>query len=190
MRNSHSVVSTPLALVIMAMASGANADDTAPFAPNVSEGGAISVPDNYRNEMSFVGTWAIRAGDEEGSVEGFHNVYMDLSAILAFQQTGEFPDGAVIVKELLSAENGSKTTGNVAWAGDITGWFVMIKDQTKRFPDNKLWGNGWGWSYFGADDPVNTTSTNFRRDCLGCHIPARQTDWIFMDGYPILKAEQ
>jgi len=63
----------------------------------------------------------------------------------------------------------------------------MVKDTVGRFKDNPLWGNGWGWSYFEVTDLVKTTSTNFRIDCLVCHIPAQDTDWVFTQGYPILK---
>ena len=103
---------------------------------------------------------------------------------------GPVADGVIIVKELLGAENGKKTTGNIAWAGDITGWFIMVKDRAGRFKGNPLWGNGWGWSLFNADDLANTVSTGFRQDCLGCHIPARKTDWIFTDGYSVLRKSE
>jgi hypothetical protein len=48
-------------------------------------------------------------------------------------------------------------------------------------------GGGWGWSWFDAANPVKTTSKDFRTDCLGCHIPAKATDWIYVSGYPGLK---
>jgi hypothetical protein len=64
---------------------------------------------------------------------------------------------------------------------------MMVKDSKNSHPDNKLWGNGWAWSWFDADNPVKTTSTDFRSDCLGCHIPAKATDWIYVQGYPGLK---
>jgi Cytochrome P460 len=41
-----------------------------------------------------------------------------------------------------------------------------------------LWGDGWGWSWFDSGNPTKTTSTDFRDDCLGCHVPAQATDWI------------
>jgi hypothetical protein len=42
------------------------------------------------------------------------------------------------------------TTGNVSHAKILKGWFVMIKDGKNSHPDNKLWGDGWGWSWFMA----------------------------------------
>jgi len=162
---------------------GQTASDT--FSTIVSGDGTISIPENYREDMVFIGTWGIEGGEGE-ITSGFHNVYTSRDVVDHYQETGEFPDGAVLVKELLGAVSGRKTTGPISWGTDITGWFVMVKDREGRFPDNALWGNGWGWSLFNADDPANTVTTNFRVDCLGCHIPAKKDDWIFMEGYPLL----
>jgi hypothetical protein len=34
---------------------------------------------------------------------------------------------------------------------------------------------------------MKTTSTNYKSDCLGCHTPAKDTDWIYSQGYPTLQ---
>ena len=78
------------------------------------------------------------------------------------------------------------TTGTVSRADALEGWFVMVRDSKDTRPDNKLWGNGWGWSWFNADNPAKTTSTDFKANCLPCHIPAKSTDWIYSQGYPVL----
>ena len=62
------------------------------------------------------------------------------------------------------------TTGTVSGAGTLAGWFVMVKDGISgRFPGNKLWGDGWGWSWFDATNPRKTTSTDYTTDCESCH---------------------
>ncbi len=63
----------------------------------------------------------------------------------------------------------------------------MVKDGQNSHPGNALWGDGWGWSWFDAGNPTNTTSTNYRTDCLSCHVPAQATDWVDTSGYPTLK---
>ncbi len=75
----------------------------------------------------------------------------------------------------------------MAWAGDLKIWFVMVKDKTNRFPDNPIWGDGWGWALFEAKDPTKNTTTNYRISCIGCHIPVEETDWVYVQGYPELK---
>jgi hypothetical protein len=79
------------------------------------------------------------------------------------------------------------TTGTVSHAQTLKGWFVMVKDSKNSHPGNMLWGDGWGWSWFDAGNPMQTTSTNYKTDCLPCHVPAQATDWIYTSGYPTLK---
>ena len=165
------------------------------ISPHVSETGDISVPSNYR-EWAFLGTWSIAKEDVKMSADasghgaaGLHNVYTQPSTIEAYRETGNFPDGAVLVKELLTTKTERMTTGQVSWGNEIEGWFVMVKDSKNSYPDNPLWGNGWGWSLFNANDPLKTVSTNFRIDCLGCHIPAQSTDWVYVKGYPPLRKD-
>ena len=57
-----------------------------------------------------------------------------------------------------------------------------------RFSSNPLWGDGWGWSLFNADQAETSVTKNYKTECLGCHIPARNDDWIYLDGYPVLEA--
>ncbi len=154
----------------------------------ISADGDISMPSvDYRKDWSAIGTWAI-TGDE-GTVTGQHVVYTQPETVEAFRATGKFPDGAVLVKELLNAESAHMTTGQAAWATDVSGWFVMIKDSTNRYASSGLWGNGWGWAYFDKSDRVNTTTKSFRGECLGCHVPARKTDWIYTKAYPALTGK-
>jgi hypothetical protein len=113
-------------------------------------------------------------------------VYASPGTIAAYRKTGHFPDGAVLVKEVYKANTNPMTTGTVSSAGTLSGWFVMVRDDVGRFPENKLWGDGWGWSWFDAGDPKKTTSTDYKKDCQGCHIPAQASDWIYTTGYPPL----
>ena len=123
---------------------GGEAED--PYSVYVDAAGNMRVPEDYR-EWAFLGSWHIapqKGVNDTAGVAGFHNVYTQHDTIDAYRRTGEFPDGAVIVKELLGSRGGRLTTGEVSWATGIEGWFVMIKDTQGRFPDNPLWGGGWG----------------------------------------------
>ena len=79
------------------------------------------------------------------------------------------------------------TTGTVSHVSKLKGWFVMVKASHNPHPASKLWGDGWGWSWFDADNPQATTSTDYTKDCKSCHLPAQKTDWIYVQGYPTLK---
>jgi hypothetical protein len=162
-------------------------DTTASKAEEVVDAsGNLRVPDNYRTTYELLGAWAVAAKQGQGSQE-LHVVFASPGTIPAYRQDGRFPDGAVLVKELFHAATGQMTTGTVSHADSLKGWFVMMKDSKGRYAGNKLWGNGWGWSYFDAANPAKTTSTDFKVDCLSCHVPAQASDWIYVGGYPPLR---
>jgi hypothetical protein len=60
------------------------------------------------------------------------------------QKTGQFPDDAVLVKEVILTATEQMATGIVSYPGALKGWFVMVKDRKNRYPGNKSWGDGWG----------------------------------------------
>ena len=86
---------------------------------------------------------------------------------------GTFAEGAVLVKEVWEAQTGTMT-GTVSHVCKLKGWFVMVKATYNPHPNNKLWGDGWAWSWFDADKPQMTTSTDYTTDCKSCHVPAQQ----------------
>ncbi|MBN8414283.1 cytochrome P460 family protein [Halomonas litopenaei] len=155
------------------------------LSPWVDDDGTIHLPDDFRTEMAHLGSWFVPGGD----ASGFHNVYTEPESIAAYRENGVFPDGAVLVKELRAHSTGDYTTGaGVSYENDtIKQWFVMVKDATNRFADsNGSWGDGWGWALFKTDDPATNVSADYQTDCLGCHVPAKDKDWIYTEAYPIL----
>ncbi|WP_394212071.1 cytochrome P460 family protein [Enterovibrio calviensis] len=157
-------------------------DDLSPY---VDDKGTISFPQDFRTQMVHLGSWFV----PEGGASGFHGVYTEKATVDAYRKTGEFPDGATLVKALRAHNSGDYTTGtNVSHETPaLKQWFVMVKDSTGRFSDNGSWGDGWGWALFKTDDLTQNASTNYKTDCLGCHIPAKDKDWIYTEAYPILS---
>jgi hypothetical protein len=152
----------------------------------VDSKGNLSVPHGYRATYQYLGSWAVAADQGPGAKE-LHVVYASPGAVAAYRSHGSFSDGAVLVKEVYAAATGQMTTGTVSHADTLKGWFVMMKDSRGRHPGNKLWGDGWGWSWFDAANPSKTTSSDYKTNCLACHVPAQASDWIYVSGYPSLK---
>jgi Cytochrome P460 len=152
----------------------------------VDANGNLRVPEAYRTTYQLLGSWAVAADQGQGAKE-LHAVYASPGVIAEYRKNGDFADGSVLVKEVYQAQTAQMTTGTVSSAGTLKGWFVMVKDSKGRYPGNKLWGDGWGWSWFDAANPSKTTSTDYRADCLGCHVPARASDWVYVGGYPPLR---
>ncbi len=152
----------------------------------VDADGNLRVPADYRTAYQFLGTWAVAADEGQGS-QDLHDVYASPGTIAAYRKNGRFPDGSVLVKEVFDAATAPMTTGTVSRAGTLRGWFVMVRDTKNSHPGNRLWGDGWGWSWFDAANPSETTSTDYEVDCKSCHVPAEATEWVYVEGYPPLK---
>jgi hypothetical protein len=181
-----------MTLAIMAQLEKAGATVAGPIAAaveKVDDGkGNLHVPENYRARYRFIGSWAV-AGDDKGSgSKEIHTVYASPGAAEGYLKTGHFEDGAVLVKEVFETKTADMTTGTVSHADNLKGWFVMVRDaRNSAHPGNPLWGDGWGWSWFDYGNTTKTTTTDYHNDCMGCHVPATSTDFIYVDGYPSLK---
>jgi len=162
---------------------------TGGFSPYVDDNGKISLPQSYKQNWAHLGGWAV-AKKKGADVHEMHDVYTQPETIAAFSATGEFPDGAVLVKEVREAKGDGLTTGHAVWSTDIKIWFVMIKDQEGRFVDNDHWGDGWGWALFEAKEPTKNVSVGYDTSCLACHAPVSDSDWVYVYGYPDLKTRQ
>ena len=101
-----------LALALSALVLAPQAQE-AEFSAYVGAGGALSVPEGYRDNLVFIGTWAVH-NKEGAGIAGIHNVYTNAEAVAHFREHGEWPDGAVIVKELLEVEAESSIESSLA----------------------------------------------------------------------------
>jgi len=63
----------------------------------------------------------------------------------------------------------------------------MVKDTKGRYPGQQVCGAmaGAGRGLIAADR-TKTTSTDYRTNCLGCHVPVKASDWVYVGGYPPL----
>jgi Cytochrome P460 len=129
-----------VASLVFSTITKANDLSEATFNTFVSKTGDISLPENFRQQWTHLGSWVVV--DAKAPGHGFHDVYAQPEAVLTFQKTGKFPDGTVLVKEIRKINSGKMTTGEATWAGDNAVWFVMIKDTLGRFKGNPNWSEG------------------------------------------------
>lgn len=183
----HMLLSASFASVLLLSGASLAATPAKSTADSASDSaGTIHVPKNYHATYEYLGTWSV-AGQKPGA-DQLHAVFVSPGAVAGYKKDGKFPDGTVLVKEVYEAATEPMTTGAaVSHEKALKGWFVMIKDSKDSHPKNALWGDGWGWSWFDAGDSMKTTSTNYHTDCQGCHVPAKDQDWIYVRGYPVLN---
>jgi hypothetical protein len=152
----------------------------------VDKAGNIRKPADFRDLYQELGVYT--PVDFNNNTE-MHYTYAPPGTAEYYRKNGKFADGAVLVKEVFATDHAQLTTGDAHWATKTKVWFVMIKDDKGRYPSNPLWGDGWGWALFKADAPDKQVATNYKKDCLGCHVPAQSTDWVYVQGYPVLKSK-
>lgn len=193
---SSAVLAGSLAVALAFTAGGvsaAGADLAHSFWRYVTKSGDIKrPPDNQiRRNWVHLGTWAIPKL-KGASGPGMHDVYAERWVVDAFNKTHAWPDGAVLVKQVHAISKGARTTGpEVYWEGKTGVWFVMIKDNKGRFPKDARWGEGWGWGLFKADNPDTNVNMDWKKgtlgNCFACHVPAKDTGWVYLEGYPVLN---
>jgi len=70
-------------------------------------------------------------------------------------------------------------TADIFWA--------VRQNRTARPAQNFIEGElqcPWGWSHFDASAPAQMDSADYRTNCKPCHLPAKATGYIYMQGYP------
>ena len=154
--------------------------------------GKMKIPTGYR-EWMFLGSPltpnALNGG--KASFPEFHNVYVERSNFDAYMKTGTFPEGTVLVKELVLLQkptfpDGSQQepSGRGYFDGAFNGMDVSVKD-SKKFTKS----NGWGYFTFGhhALPYEPTAAESSVADCAGCHLGnVAKTDMTWVQFYPVL----
>jgi cytochrome c len=158
------------------------------FSKYVNASGDISLPEDFETEFVHLGTVAV-APKLDLPVNELHSTYTRSEDLAAFLKDAKFPDGAVLVKEVRSTSNSKLSTGEAAYGADIKVWFVMIKDSKRRFPENELWGDGWGWGLFEGKDRTKQVAVDYKTECRTCHVPAKKQDWVYTQCYPALSTK-
>jgi hypothetical protein len=124
----------------------------------------------------------------------FHDVYIKRENLLYYQHHGTFPDGTVLVKELVLAQKGKYPDGSLDSASgrgyfpsELHGIDVMVKD-SKRFANT----NKWGFFTFGHQAPPYSpiAKAMSAAQCASCHIAGvAKTDMVWVQYYPLLRAK-
>ena len=155
---------------------------------NFNDNGELVRPTGYR-EWIFIGAPLTPNDMNNGKAAfpEFHNVYIDPESWKHWKQTGEFRDGTVIVKELVSVGTKSSSSGKGYFMGGYIGLETVVKDK-HRFPKKD---NYWGFFRFTTDDHkklLKGSKVMASQSCAACHTENAKQDGIFTQHYPVLRA--
>lgn len=150
--------------------------------------GELLRPTGFR-EWIYVGT-PVTPNDMNGGKAAFpehHNVYIDPESWAHWKKTGEFRDGTILMKELVSVGSKAAVSGKGYFQGEYIGLEATIKSK-QHFPDEP--GN-WAYYSFSTKDHKSLTATAKpfpAAACNACHDAAAADDFVFTQYYPVLRA--
>lgn len=126
-------------------------------------------PANYR-QWQHVKSMVIQQGHPLfDAFGGIHHIYANNKAMKGYKDKKNFPDGSIIVFDLLEAksENNTIVEGNRKVVG------IMVKD-SKKFKDTG------GWGFFGyKGDTKEQIVKDMKSACFDCHAAQKDTDYVF-----------
>jgi len=152
------------------------------------QSGQLIRPTGYR-EWIFVGTPLTPndMNDGKAAFPEFHNVYIDPVSWEHWKKLGEFPDGTIIVKELVSVGSKQAPSGNGYFQGEYIGLEAMVKSR-QQFPKEP--GN-WGFFRFTIENSAmlhSSANSQPGENCQACHQTHAAKDQVFTQFYPVLRA--
>ncbi|WP_347888397.1 cytochrome P460 family protein [Nitrosomonas europaea] len=150
--------------------------------------GELLLPKNYR-EWVMVGTQVTpnELNDGKAPFTEIRTVYVDPESYAHWKKTGEFRDGTVTVKELVSVgDRKGPGSGNGYFMGDYIGLEASVKD-SQRFANEP--GNWAFYIFYVPDTPLVAAAKNLpTAECATCHKENAKTDMVFTQFYPVLRA--
>jgi hypothetical protein len=145
----------------------------------------LLLPDDYR-EWVFVGaSLGLTYSDDPPRTEKFSHVYINPFGYREFQTTGQFPVGTMFLLE--TAEKGTKENPALhgAYAKKFTGLEASVKSGDRSDEP---------WTYYAFERTDGKHSQKARRftngSCIACHCEHAETDYVFTQFYPVLRAEE
>jgi len=149
--------------------------------------GVLERPTGYR-EWIYVGTPVTPndMNDGKAAFPELHNVYIDPESWNHWKQTGQFRDGTILIKELVSVGSKSAVSGKGYFMGEFIGLEATIKSK-QHFPKEP--GN---WAYFSFSSADHKTLSKTAKafpaaSCNSCHAGAAADDFVFTQYYPVLS---
>lgn len=129
---------------------------------------------NYRESLS---------GPDHSMEDFYHVTYIHPEAYKEFSKTGKFPEGTVMVLEILSQEKKKEPGLQGSYGKDYVALEASVKD-SKRFKD--------GWAYFAFNDDegklLDKAKAFASQSCFACHDKKAETDHVFTQFYSVIRA--
>lgn len=136
------------------------------------EGNEVPYPEGFRSWFHVKSQIATDKHARFAQIGGIHHIYANAAGVKGYQ-SGTFPNGAVLVLDVLALEDteeGSQKEGVRRWIG------VMQKD-SEKYKDT----GGWGFDHFNGDSKTdrNVAVNGPIERCVTCHKKRTDSDLVF-----------
>ena len=137
--------------------------------PAHTQSGKVAYPEGYR-QWAHIKSMLIEPGHPlENPFQGLHHVYGNENALKGLKE-GRFPDGSVLVFDLLQYKQSDKTIQE----GERKLIGVMKKDK-KAYAST----GGWGFEAFAKNTQTDRIVTDGGKSCFACHASQKEQDFVF-----------
>lgn len=131
---------------------------------------SVDYPDGYRRWTHVRSALIGPESSAHKRFGGLHHIYANNLAMQGFE-TGKFPDGSVLVFDLLEIQ----TKDGVTTEGARRFIDVMQKN-SKTFGET----GGWGFEEFrGNSQTERSLNEQAKAECFACHTSRQQQDFVF-----------
>ena len=132
----------------------------------------VPFPDGY-NSWRHIKSVVTGPEHKSFAAEGMQisHFYANQQAVEGYQ-TGKFPNGAIIVHEVLHTTPGQGDAKGTFNEGERTALDVMLKD-------DRLYKDTAGWGFERFDSKNNRVSEENRAKCYACHSKQKDRDLVF-----------
>jgi len=129
------------------------------------------LPQGYR-EWTHVKSMVIHSDKHPlfHTFSGIHHVYVNRAGLSAAKAHGKFPDGSVLVFDLLQS--------NEAEGAYVEGARKVVAVMQKDASRYKSTG-GWGFQAFKGGQAAEATVTDPTGQCFSCHQSQKDSDFVF-----------
>jgi len=139
----------------------------------------MAVPDNYRQWVFLTSSLDLDYNTAAPrSQHMLDNVFVDPKAFAAFQKTGAWPVGTILIKENRNADSAGTLSKAGQFQTGVKNLEIHIKDGA-RFPGK--------WSFFKSEDgKARAALQPLSANCYSCHQDHGAVDTTFVQFYPTL----
>jgi hypothetical protein len=134
----------------------------------------VDYPSDYRS-WQHVKTMIIQPGHAlEDPFGGIHHIYANSKAMSGLT-IGQYEDGAVFVFDLLDYDNSNNTIVET-----VRKRLDVMQYDREQFLET----GGWGFESFVGDSMTERVEQDVVTACFNCHIPARESNYVYSQYRP------